>query len=63
MKLLIRDGVLVCIGKVVDEGYGGGGGVDVVIQIFLTPTLVRLSGQLHAPASLPPKKEPSIHFG
>jgi hypothetical protein len=35
------------------------GGVDV-IHFFLTS---EVSGQLHAPASLPPGKEPPVHIG
>jgi hypothetical protein len=35
------------------------GGVDVKIHIFLTSALVG-SGQLHAPAALPPGKEPPV---
>jgi hypothetical protein len=32
--------------------------VDVYIDIFLTPALVVVSGQLHVPAALPLGKEP-----
>jgi hypothetical protein len=36
------------------------GGVDVYIHIFLTSVLLEVSGQLHAPAALPPGKEPLV---
>jgi hypothetical protein len=34
------------------------GEVAVYIHIFLTSALFKVSGQLHAPAALPPGKEP-----
>jgi hypothetical protein len=36
------------------------GSVDVQIHIFLTSALVEVNGQLHAPAALPPGKDPTI---
>jgi hypothetical protein len=33
-------------------------GVDVYTQVFLTSALVVDGGQLHAPAALPPGKQP-----
>jgi hypothetical protein len=36
------------------------GGVDVQIHVFLTSSLVEVSGQLHVPAALIPGKEPSV---
>jgi hypothetical protein len=40
------------------------GGVDVYTHLFLTSALVGggVSGQLHAPATLPPEKAPLIHI-
>jgi hypothetical protein len=39
------------------------GGVDVLIDIFLTSTLAGGSGQLHAPDALSPGRKPSIPTG
>jgi hypothetical protein len=39
------------------------GGVDVYIYIFLTSVLVGGDGQIHAPAALPPGKEPPVPIG
>jgi hypothetical protein len=36
---------------------------DVHIHIFLTSALVEVGGQLHAPAALPPAKEPPVPVG
>jgi hypothetical protein len=38
------------------------GGVDVETHVFLTSALVG-GGQLHAPAALPPGKEPPVPIG
>jgi hypothetical protein len=35
------------------------GGMDVQVHVFLTSALV-VSGQLHAPAALPPEKKPPV---
>jgi hypothetical protein len=39
------------------------GEVDVYIHIFLTSVLVGGNGQFHAPAALPPVKEPAVPIG
>jgi hypothetical protein len=39
------------------------GGVAVETHVFLTSALVGVSGQLHAPAALPPGKEPPVPIG
>jgi hypothetical protein len=39
------------------------GGVDVEIHIFLTLHKLAVNGQLHAPAALPPGKEPPVPIG
>jgi hypothetical protein len=39
------------------------GKVDVYIHILLTSELLEVSGQLQAPAALPPGKEPPVPIG
>jgi hypothetical protein len=38
-------------------------GVEVYLHAFLTSALDEASGQLHAPAALPPGKEPLVPIG
>jgi hypothetical protein len=39
------------------------GGVEVKLHVFLISALDGVSGQLHAPATLPPGKEPPVRIG
>jgi len=38
-------------------------GVEIQLHAFLTSALDGVSGQLHAPAALPPEKEPPVPTG
>jgi hypothetical protein len=39
------------------------GGVELQLRVFLISVLQGMRGQLHAPAALPPGKEPLVPIG